>query len=52
MIKDTIDVSEFQPEDRSQKPWKLLSATPASCSNIALHNLYPGEIDLVVSGPN
>lgn len=22
--------------------------TPASCSNIALHNLYPGEIDLVV----
>ena len=23
--------------------------TPASCSNIALHNLYPGEIDLVVS---
>lgn len=26
--------------------------TPASCSNIALHNLYPGEIDLVISGPN
>jgi hypothetical protein len=23
--------------------------TPASCSNIALHNLFPGEIDLVVS---
>jgi hypothetical protein len=22
--------------------------TPASCSNIALHNLYPGEIDLLV----
>jgi len=26
--------------------------TPASCANIALHNLYPGEIDLVLSGPN
>ncbi|KAF8598938.1 sure-like protein, partial [Ceratobasidium sp. AG-I] len=26
--------------------------TPATCTNIALHNLYPGEIDLVVSGPN
>ena len=23
--------------------------TPATCSNIALHNLFPGEIDLVVS---
>lgn len=26
--------------------------TPATCTNIALHNLYPGEIDLVISGPN
>jgi len=32
--------------------WILLDATPASCSNIALHNLFPGEIDLVISGPN
>ncbi|WVQ82229.1 5'/3'-nucleotidase SurE [Cryptococcus sp. DSM 104549] len=32
--------------------WVLLSGTPASCANIALHNIYPGEIDLVVSGPN
>ncbi|KAI0001999.1 sure-like protein [Russula vinacea] len=32
--------------------WTLLDGTPASCSNIALHNLYPGEIDLLVSGPN
>lgn len=23
--------------------------TPATCSNVALHNLFPGEIDLVVS---
>jgi len=32
--------------------WILLDATPASCSNIALHNLFLGEIDLVISGPN
>jgi len=32
--------------------WILLDGTPASCSNIALHNLYPGEIDLLLSGPN
>jgi len=32
--------------------WILLDGTPATCSNIALHNLYPGEIDLLLSGPN
>lgn len=32
--------------------WVLLSGTPATCANIGLHNLYPGEIDLVLSGPN
>ncbi|KAG8933060.1 hypothetical protein FRC02_000160 [Tulasnella sp. 418] len=26
--------------------------TPATCTNIALHNLFPGQIDLVISGPN
>ncbi|KAG6902871.1 hypothetical protein C0995_010040 [Termitomyces sp. Mi166 len=26
--------------------------TPATCVNVALHNLFPGKIDLVVSGPN
>jgi tubulin---tyrosine ligase len=26
--------------------------TPATCTNISLHNLYKGEIDLVLSGPN
>ena len=31
---------------------ELTRQTPATCSNIALHNLYPGMIDLVVSGPN
>ncbi|KAI0307830.1 sure-like protein [Multifurca ochricompacta] len=32
--------------------WILLDGTPATCANIALHNLYPGEIDLLLSGPN
>lgn len=32
--------------------WVLLDGTPATCTNIALHNLYKGEIDLVISGPN
>ncbi|ORY32520.1 survival protein sure-like phosphatase/nucleotidase [Naematelia encephala] len=32
--------------------WILLAGTPASCTNIALHNLYPGQIDMVISGPN
>lgn len=32
--------------------WVLLDGTPATCTNIALHNLYPGVIDLVISGPN
>ncbi|KAG1757547.1 sure-like protein, partial [Suillus lakei] len=29
-----------------------LRRPPATCTNIALHNLYPGTIDLVISGPN
>ncbi|KAF8337397.1 sure-like protein [Cantharellus anzutake] len=32
--------------------WILLDATPATCANIAIHNIFPGEIDLVISGPN
>ncbi|KAF8591830.1 sure-like protein [Ramaria rubella] len=32
--------------------WILLDGTPATCANVALHNLYPGQIDLVISGPN
>lgn len=38
--------------DGETAEWILLDGTPATCANIALHNLYPGEIDLVVSGPN
>lgn len=52
-IKDTINMSHYHPpSDSLGKPWTLLDGTPATCSNIALHNLYPGEIQLVVSGPN
>ncbi|ORY86724.1 survival protein sure-like phosphatase/nucleotidase [Leucosporidium creatinivorum] len=33
--------------------WILLDGTPATCSNIALHSLYPpGSFDLVITGPN
>ncbi|ESK88895.1 cytoplasm protein [Moniliophthora roreri MCA 2997] len=32
--------------------WILLDATPATCASIGVHNLYPGMIDLVISGPN
>ncbi|KAI0348031.1 sure-like protein [Trametopsis cervina] len=39
-------------KDGEAAEWILLDGTPATCANIALHNLYPGEIDLVISGPN
>lgn len=32
--------------------WILLDGTPATCTNVALHNLWPGQIELVISGPN
>jgi tubulin--tyrosine ligase len=52
-IKDTINMSHYYPPPgKLDKPWTLLDGTPATCSNIALHNLYPGEVSLVVSGPN
>jgi len=48
---------EISPSPRTLKEgeigeWILLDATPATCSNIALHNLFPDQIDLVISGPN
>ncbi|KAH9825129.1 survival protein sure-like phosphatase/nucleotidase [Melampsora americana] len=63
IIKDTISLNYFDPESstkskrpiknlKSQDQWILLSGTPASCSNIALFNLFPNKIDLVISGPN
>jgi len=32
--------------------WILIDGTPATCASVALHNLYPNQIDLVISGPN
>ncbi|KAH8102641.1 sure-like protein [Cristinia sonorae] len=48
------DLSEFpRPlKDGEHAEWVLLDGTPATCANIALHNLYPGQIDLLISGPN
>ncbi|KZT30403.1 sure-like protein [Neolentinus lepideus HHB14362 ss-1] len=48
---------ETSPASRALKDgevaeWILLDGTPATCANIALHNLYKGGIDLVLSGPN
>ncbi|OCH96186.1 sure-like protein, partial [Obba rivulosa] len=67
-IKDLISGRYFYPRDpdgfgetsEESRPlqegelgeWILLDGTPATCANIALHNLYPGEIDLLISGPN
>ncbi|WVN88198.1 5'/3'-nucleotidase SurE [Cryptococcus depauperatus CBS 7841] len=51
-LKGDISVSPRPLKEGETMEWILLSGTPASCANIALHNLYPGEIDLVVSGPN
>lgn len=47
-------MSTYSPPSASfgDRPWTLLDGTPATCSNIALHNLFPGEVDLVISGPN
>ncbi|KAJ3508935.1 hypothetical protein NLJ89_g5483 [Agrocybe chaxingu] len=39
-------------KDGELAEWILLDGTPATCANVALHNLYPNEIDLVISGPN
>ncbi|KAI6027566.1 sure-like protein [Pisolithus microcarpus] len=47
---DTSPVSRERTNGTDE--WILLDGTPASCTNISLHNLYPGEIDLVISGPN
>ncbi|KAF8560385.1 sure-like protein [Imleria badia] len=41
-----------QLKEQEIAEWILLDGTPATCANVALHNLYPGEVDLVISGPN
>ncbi|OCF36724.1 5'/3'-nucleotidase SurE [Kwoniella heveanensis CBS 569] len=51
-LKGEITTTPRPLKEGETMEWVLLSSTPASCTNIALHNLYPGEIDLVISGPN
>jgi len=66
-IKEITKGNYFYPKDNgsgelssSSRPlrdgelaeWVLIDGTPATCANVALHNLYPNQIDLVISGPN
>ncbi|TBU65049.1 survival protein sure-like phosphatase/nucleotidase [Dichomitus squalens] len=67
-IKDIITGRYYYPRDpdgegeisETSRPlkdgevgeWVLLDGTPATCANIGLHNLYHGDIDLLISGPN
>ncbi|KAL0951159.1 hypothetical protein HGRIS_007891 [Hohenbuehelia grisea] len=48
------EVSEISRplKDGEVAEWILLDGTPATCANVALHNLFPGRFDLVISGPN
>ncbi|KAJ8664091.1 5'/3'-nucleotidase SurE [Lichtheimia ornata] len=60
MIKEHVEMSYYHREtgERSyhrQAPYDivLLSATPATCINIALHHIFKDEqFDLVIGGPN
>ncbi|KAG7450494.1 sure-like protein [Guyanagaster necrorhizus] len=47
-----VSVTSRPLKDGEIAEWILLDGTPATCANVALHNLFPGQIDLVVSGPN
>jgi 5'/3'-nucleotidase SurE len=40
------------PGERGVALWSLVDASPASTVNIALNNLVPFPVDLVLSGPN
>lgn len=45
--------TDRRPFDASEEEeWILLDGTPASCTNIGVHSLFPRQIDLVISGPN
>lgn len=39
-------------KDGELAEWILLDGTPATCANVALHNIFHEKIDLVISGPN
>ena len=49
----TLECSYYSPAHGDQE-WVLVNGTPASCTQLGLHNLFQDlpPIDLVVSGPN
>ncbi|WOO77066.1 putative tubulin--tyrosine ligase PBY1 [Vanrija pseudolonga] len=51
-LKGEITTKRRPLKEGESMEWVLLSGTPSTCANIALHNIYPGEIDLLISGPN
>ncbi|KAI9300325.1 survival protein sure-like phosphatase/nucleotidase [Cunninghamella echinulata] len=60
MIKDKIEVSYYHRDSheisyhkKNESDFILLSGTPATCVNIALHHIFKDEnFDMVICGPN
>ncbi|OZJ03578.1 hypothetical protein BZG36_03046 [Bifiguratus adelaidae] len=60
MINDEIKVSYYDAQNKTisierhhEDDWTLLSGTPSTCVNIALHHIHPDQdFDLVIAGPN
>ncbi|KLO20266.1 sure-like protein [Schizopora paradoxa] len=50
--ESTSSSRPLKHEEGEFTEWILLDGTPATCTNIGLHNLFKDEIDLVISGPN
>lgn len=48
----SVSSRALNSEEGEFAEWVLLDGTPATCTNIGLHNLFKDEIDLVISGPN
>lgn len=58
-INDKVYVSYLHDDKtvsrlrKSADDWIMLSGTPSTCTNIALHHLFPSiDFDLVIAGPN
>ncbi|CAO3631826.1 unnamed protein product [Cunninghamella blakesleeana] len=60
MIKDNIEVSYYHRDNheisyhkKKESDFTLLSGTPATCINIALHHIFKDEhFDMIIAGPN
>ncbi|ODV91115.1 hypothetical protein CANCADRAFT_13040, partial [Tortispora caseinolytica NRRL Y-17796] len=44
----------YDTPTNNENEWALLDGTPATCTNIGIHHLFPQKppVDLVISGPN